>query len=155
MKSSLLWQVLAAGVLLFAFGFSVYRANTQTIAHDEALEYEWFLDGGVGHVFTFNGTNHVLFTLLAKPIVWSLGNRELFYRSPSLFGAAIYLLASYLLCRRLFGQGATFFFAFVLLTLNPQILDFMPAARGLRLFRFYSRKRSGACGASREDHLPG
>jgi hypothetical protein len=24
-----------------------YRAKTQTIAHDEALEYEWFLDGGV------------------------------------------------------------------------------------------------------------
>jgi lipopolysaccharide transport system ATP-binding protein len=30
-----------------------YRAKTQTIAHDEALEYEWFLDGGVSRVLLY------------------------------------------------------------------------------------------------------
>ncbi len=128
--SYLLWRVLAWSVLALAFGMAVYRANTQTIAHDEALEYEWFLAGGVGHVLVYNPANHVLFTLLAKPIVWSLGPRELILRSPSLFGTVIYLLASYLLCRRLFGQGVLFFLAIAMLSLNPQILDFMPAARG-------------------------
>src|SRR5882762_9146804 len=128
--SPLLWRVLAWCVLASAFGMAVYRANTQTIAHDEALEYEWFLDGGVGHVLSYNLANHVLFTLLAKPIVWSLGNREFILRTPSLFGTVIYLLATYLLCRRLFGQALLFFLAVVMLSLNPQILDFMPAARG-------------------------
>ena len=128
--SYLLWLVLAWSVLALAFGTAVYRATTQTIAHDEALEYEWFLAGGVGHVLVYNAANHVLFTLLAKPIVWSLGPRELILRSPSLFGTVIYLLATYLLCRRLFGQGVLFFLSVAMLSLNPQILDFMPAARG-------------------------
>ena len=128
--SHLLWRVLAWCTLAIVFGIAVYRADTQAIAHDEALEYEWFLAGGVGHVLVYNPSNHVLFTLLAKPIVWSLGPRELILRSPSLFGTAIYLLATYLLCGRLFGQGVLFFLAVAMLTLNPQILDFMPAARG-------------------------
>jgi hypothetical protein len=130
MKSSYAWRGLVWSVLAFAFGLAVYRANTQTVAHDEALEYEWYLDGGVEHVLHYNPTNHVLFTLFAKPLVWFLGNRELILRSPSLFGAVIYLLTSYLLCRRLFGRGVLFFFAVAMLALNPQILDFMAAARG-------------------------
>src|SRR5260221_10580869 len=105
MKSSHMWRGLAWCVLVVTFGMAIYRAQTQTIAHDEALEYEWFLDGGIGHVLSYNPANHVLFTLLAKPIVWSLGNGELVLRSPSLFGTIIYLLASYLLCAKLFGQG--------------------------------------------------
>jgi uncharacterized membrane protein len=123
-------RVLAWCLLALVFGIAVYRAKTQAIAHDEALEYEWFLDGGVAHVLSYNPANHMLFTLLAKPIVWSLGNREIILRSPSLLGTAIYLLATYLLCRRLFGGGVPFFLSVALLTLNPQILDFMPAARG-------------------------
>ena len=128
--SQLHWRVLAWCTLAIVFGISVYRADTQTIAHDEALEYEWFLAGGVGRVLAYNPSNHVLFTLLAKPIVWILGPRELILRSPSLFGTVIYLLVTYLLCGRLFGKGVLFFLAVAMLTLNPQILDFMPAARG-------------------------
>lgn len=128
--SSFFWRALTCSLLVFVFGLAIYRANAQTIAHDEALEYEWFLDGGVGHVLSYNASNHVLFTLIAKPIVWSLGNREIILRSPSLFGTMLYLLAAYLLCRRLFGQGLLFFLSVALFTLNPQILDFMPAARG-------------------------
>jgi len=130
MKSSHLWRGLTWCVMAVAFGLAIYRAQTQTIAHDEALEYEWFLDGGIGHVLSYNPANHVLFTLLAKPIVWSLGNGELVLRSPSLFGTIIYLLASYLLCTKLFGQGVLLFLSVALASLNPQILDFMPAARG-------------------------
>jgi len=71
--SRFLLRVLALCVLAFTFGMAVYRAKTQTIAHDEAHKYEWFLDGGVGHVLAYNPANHVLFTLFAEPIVWSLG----------------------------------------------------------------------------------
>jgi hypothetical protein len=128
--SYLLWRVLAWCVLASAFGMAVYRAKTQTIAHDEALIYEWFLDGGVGHVLVYNPGNHVLFTLLAKPVVWTLGVSEFTLRAPSLVGAAIYLIAVYLLCRRLFGDGILLLLSVAMLSLNPQILDFMLAARG-------------------------
>ena len=130
MKSFSVWQGLALCVALLTFGLTIYRSNTQTIAHDEAMEYELFLDGSISHVLAFHPTNHVLFTLLAKPIVWTLGNREIVLRFPSLFGTSVYLIALYLLCRRLFGVGAMLFLSMALLSLNPQILDFMAAARG-------------------------
>ena len=130
MKTSLVWGGVCWCVLLLAFGMTVYRARTQTIAHDEALEYEWYLEGGVAHVLDYNPTNHVLFTLLAKPIVWTGGISEFTLRAPSVLGTGIYLIASYLLCRRLFGEGILLLLSVALLCLNPQVLDFMPAARG-------------------------
>ena len=130
MKTSLLWRVVAWCVLALAFGMAVYRAKTQTIAHDEALEYEWFLDGGVYHVLAYNTANHVLFTLLAKPIVWALGVTEFKLRAPSLFGTGLYLIVTFLLCKRLFGDGILLFLSVAMLCLNPQVLEFMPAARG-------------------------
>lgn len=130
MKISVLWRGLAWCVLALAFGMAVYRAKTQTIAHDEALEYEWFLDGGVAHVLQYNSGNHILYTLMAKPIVWMLGVTELSLRAPSLMGAAIYLMVSYFLCRRLFGEGILLLLSVAMLSLNPQVLDFMAAARG-------------------------
>jgi hypothetical protein len=125
-----LWPALAWCVLAFAFGLAVYRAKTQPIAHDEALIYEWFLDGGVGHVLVYNPGNHVLFTLLAKPIVWALGVHEITLRAPSLLGTAMFLFATYFLCRRLFGEGLMLLLSVVMLCLNPQVMDFMLAARG-------------------------
>lgn len=130
MRTSNIWRVLAWCMVLLAMAVAVYRAKTQSIAHDEALQYEWFLDGSVQHVLQYNQANHILFALLAKPIVWGLGVSELRLRAPSLLGAAVYLLAAYLLCRRLFGEGILLFFSVALLCLNPQILEFMPAARG-------------------------
>lgn len=130
MKASPAWRVLVWCVLVLAFGMAVYRAKTQTIAHDEALEFEWFLDGGVAHVLQYNPANHVLFTLLAKPVVWTLGATEFTLRIPSLLGAAIYLIAIYLLCSKLFGKGMMLLLSVAMLCLNPQILDFMLAARG-------------------------
>jgi len=116
-------------MLACVFGIAVYRAKTQTIAHDEALEYEWFLDGGAAPRPLLQSRQSHLFTLLAKPIVWSLGNREIILRSPSLLGTAIYLLATICSAVRLF-EGPSFFSLVALLALNPQILDFMAAARG-------------------------
>jgi len=116
--------------LLAAFGLAVYRARTQSIAHDEATTYQFFLDGGVYHVLFYNPANHVLFTLLAKPIVWVFGITEFTLRAPSLFGAAAYLIAIYLLCAKVFGDGLLLPLSAALLSFNPQILDFLPAARG-------------------------
>ncbi len=128
--SATLARLLSSLVLLFSFGVAVYRAKTQSIAHDEALTYEWFLNGSVYHMLSYNAANHVLLTLLAKPIVWAWGITEFHLRLPSLIGAAMYLLAGYLLSRRFFGNGFLLLVSVGLLCLNPQIVDFMPAARG-------------------------
>jgi uncharacterized membrane protein len=131
--SSLLARLLAGAILLFAFGLAVYRAEVQPIAHDESLTYEWFLDQGVYDVLHYNAANHVLQTLLAKPIVKIFGVSELKLRTPTLFGAAIYLLAVYFLCRKLFGDGLVMVLSTAMLALNPQVMDFMVAARGYSL----------------------
>ena len=131
--STVLVRVVSVTILLFAFGLSVYRAKTQTIAHDEALTYEWFLDQGVEHVLHYNPANHVLQTLLAKPIVKVLGVSEFTLRLATLFGTAVYLASVYLLCRQLFGEGLVFVLTVAMLALNPLAIDFMAAARGYSL----------------------
>src|SRR5260370_38475287 len=103
--SALLARFGAFAILLFAFGVAVYRAKTQPIAHDEALTYEWFLDQGVYDVLRYNAANHVLQTLLAKPIVKVLGVSEFALRIPTRVGARAYLTCRYLLCRKRFGDG--------------------------------------------------
>ena len=134
MKTSALFaRLLACAILLFAFALSVYRAKAQSIAHDEALTYEWFLDQGVEQVLHYNPANHILQTLFAKPIVKKLGVSEFTLRLPTLLGAAVYLLAAYFLCRRLFGEGLVFILSVAMLVLNPQVMDFMAAARGYSL----------------------
>ncbi len=126
-------RLVAGAILLFAFGVAVYRAKVQPIAHDEALTYEWFLDQGVYDVLRYNPANHVLQTLLAKPIVKIFGVSEFTLRVPTLMGAAIYLIAVYFLCRKLFGDGLVMVLSTAMLALNPQVMDFMAAARGYSL----------------------
>jgi 4-amino-4-deoxy-L-arabinose transferase-like glycosyltransferase len=131
--TNLLARLLSCAVLLFAFGLAVYRAKVLTITHDEALTYEWFLDQGVSHVLNYNPANHVLQTLLAKPIVKIFGVSEFNLRLPSLIGAAIYFVATFFLCRTLFCDGAGLLFSVTMLSLNPLIMDYMAAARGYGL----------------------
>jgi uncharacterized membrane protein len=126
-------QVAACLLLAAAFGVVVYRAFVQPIAHDEALGFVWFLDGGVYKLLQFNSTNHVLFTLISKVFVKVFGVSEISIRTPSLIGSASFLITIYLLCRKIFENGASLLFAVAMLCLNPQIMDFMVAARGYSL----------------------
>jgi len=120
-------------MIAFFFAVTVFRAYSQPIAHDEALSYEFFLDSGVYSLLRFDSTNHVLFTILAKPFVKFLGVTELTLRAASLIGAVGYLAFAWLLSRKLFGEGMLFLLSVALLCLNPQIMDFMAAARGYGL----------------------
>jgi hypothetical protein len=126
-------RLLSVAILLLAFGTAVHRAKVRTIAHDEALTYEWFLDQGVYHVLNFNFTNHILQTLLAKLSVKLLGVSEFNLRIPSLMGAGIYLIATYFLCRTVFGDGIYLLLSVAMLALSPPIMDLMDAARGYSL----------------------
>ena len=119
MKSVSSSQLAAWSLLGAVFGVVVYRASVQTIAHDEALSFVWFLDGGVYHLLQFNSTNHVLFTLISKVFVKVLGVSELSLRAPSVIGSAAYLLTLYLLCQKIFGDGLLMLITLAMLCLNP------------------------------------
>jgi 4-amino-4-deoxy-L-arabinose transferase-like glycosyltransferase len=131
--NALLIRLSSFAILLLVFGITIYRAKVQSIAHDEALTYEWFLDGGIYKLLAFNSTNHVLFTIIAKFFVKVFGASELSLRAPSLIGAAIYLTIVYFLCRRLFGDNISFVISVAMLCLNPLVMDFLAAARGYSL----------------------
>lgn len=131
MKTGALFaRIASVGVILFAFGMAVYRAKLQPIAHDEGLIFEWFLGGGVYDLLKFAPGNHLLFTYGAKFFLKIFGVSEFAFRAPSLIGAAAYLVATYVFCRKLFGLGITMVLSVAILSLNPNIMDFMPAARG-------------------------
>jgi hypothetical protein len=129
----LVCRVAAWALLVSVFCLAVYRAATQSIAHDESLTYTWFLDGGVYNVLKFNSTNHVLLTLLAKICVKTLGVSELSLRLPALTGTALCLIGIYLLSRELLGEGILMLLSVALLSLHPTTMDFMAAARGYSL----------------------
>ncbi len=131
--AAVFYRVLACSLVAFVFVVTVYRAYSQPIAHDEALSYEFFLDSGVYSVLRFDSTNHVLFTIIAKPFVKLFGPTELSLRAASLIGAAGYLTFAFLLSRKLFGEGMLLLLSVAMLCLNPLLMDFMPAARGYGL----------------------
>jgi hypothetical protein len=134
MKTSVaFFRALTLLLLAFVFCFTTYRAAVQAIAHDEAFTYLWFLDSGIEKVLMFDSNNHVLFTLLAKVIVKSFGITELSLRGASLVGCAGYLVAVFLLCKRLFGDSLLLPMTVAVLILNPTIMDFLAAARGYGL----------------------
>lgn len=123
----------ALALPVLVFGLAVYRAATQSIAHDEALTYTWFLDGGVYNALRFDLNNHVLLTLLSKICVRTLGVTEFFLRFPALMGAALYLTGAYVLSRELLGEGILMLLSVAMLCLHPTTMDFMAAARGYGL----------------------
>jgi len=133
MKSVSSCQIVAWSLLGAVFGVVAYRAYVQPIAHDEALSFASFLDGGVNKLLQFNSANHVLFTLISKVFVKVFGVTELSIRAPNVIASAVYLSALYLLCQKIFGDGLSMLITLAMLCLNPQIMDFMVAARGYSL----------------------
>ena len=126
--------VFAFALLATLFSTNVYRAWTQSITYDEALTYLEFVAPAfskMGQVYDAN--NHVLFTLLAKVSIWLLGLSEFSLSLPSLLGGLIYFAACFQLSRLLFGSGFLFLMSVTALALNPYLLDFLSAARGVRI----------------------
>ncbi|MHC5209142.1 MAG: hypothetical protein ACYTG2_00305 [Planctomycetota bacterium] len=124
----------AVVLLIVVFALDVYRAVTQSITHDEALTFHYYVPGPIANIFTnFGANDHVLHTLLAWVSVRLFGISEWALRLPALFGGLLYLVSSLRVCRRVFGGGWTFLLAFGLLALNPLLLDFQSMARGYGL----------------------
>jgi 4-amino-4-deoxy-L-arabinose transferase-like glycosyltransferase len=102
--------LLAAVLLLgFLFATNVYRAATQSIVHDEALTYQFYLSRPSSFLFTFYDANHhFLSTLLMKLSTSLFGYSELSMRLTSLAAGGLYFYTVYQLCLLLFGDGLFF-----------------------------------------------
>ena len=64
----------------------------------------YFLDSGVSLVLFYASQSRFIHAP-GETLVWVMDVTEFTLRAPSLFGAAAYLIATYLLCAELFGYG--------------------------------------------------
>ena len=107
----------------------VYRAVQQDVTMDEAVTVShWVLRDG--YQWTPDTNNHMLNTLLMKISTSVLGVTPFSVRLPALLGGIGYSVSALLLALTLFGRTWRSGCVFVILTLNPFIMDYLCVARG-------------------------
>lgn len=128
------WRLAAFLLMLALFVTNVYRAATQSITHDEATMFEWFLSGSWSQVLNFeHGNHHVLTDLLSKLMISVFGTSEIALRMPALLGSLLYFYAVSRISAFLFGETILFLLSVAFLSLNPFVLDYLSCARGYGL----------------------
>ena len=115
--------------------YTVRRAAVLSISHDEAMGYFYIFRHGIDRIITFafaSSNNHLLNSLLTRLSVVAFGESEFAMRLPNLAAHLLYLAASYLFVRHLIRRSLRIP-AFLLLNLNPFLLDFFGLSRGYGL----------------------
>ncbi len=128
------FRVAALLLLSALLATNFYRAATQSIVHDEALSWQFYLSGPVSAIFqTYTANNHFLATVLFRLSITLFGDSEFAMRLPTVLAGAWFFWTVFQLCALIFGDGWLFLAACAALTLNPILLDFLVAARGYGL----------------------
>lgn len=117
------------------FIYVSYRAYSLSITWDEAFSYLEFTRSAILFPITYNGmsaNNHLLNTWLTFITTSLFGNSELCLRLPNLLAYALFLFFNAKFasefCDRLFSVSA-----FLILNLNPYLVDFFSLSRGYGL----------------------
>ncbi len=127
-------SLVVLGSLLLTY--SGFRAHELSFTYDESSTLLEYVGQSYGHIISRAPTanNHVLNTILIKAFSSFLPAHELTYRLPNLLAHAIYMLFSVLLLIRLFpNRNYLVLFGFIVLNLNPYLIDFFSLARGYGL----------------------
>ena len=111
------------------FAYVAYRAHHLSFTHDESLTFS-ILFGN--EIYTNSANNHLLNTYLMDFCLRIWGDTEGVLRLPNVLGFLIYSFFSYKISQRLTGSFLQIA-CFLLLLLNPFILDFFSLARGYGL----------------------
>jgi len=128
------FRVAALVLLATLFATNLYRAATQSIVHDEALSWQFYLSGPASAIFqTYTANNHFLATVLFRISTTLFGSSEFAMRLPTVLAGGWFFWTVFRLCGLLFGDGWLFLLGCAALTLNPILLDFLVAARGYGL----------------------
>jgi len=134
-------KLLTSGLCVFFLAFATLRAVRVPLTYDEAASYIRYVDTSTPSVFDtsalsiFNfevATNHFLNTLLTKLCDVVAGGSEIVLRLPSVIGYAMFLGFSLLILHRSV-RPAIATPGFLLLNLNPYVLDFFSLSRGYGL----------------------
>jgi hypothetical protein len=117
------------------FSYTLVRAYLLSITWDEAYTYLEFVNRGIifPHNFSvMSANNHLLNTWLEIFLVKCFGVNEFVLRLPSLAGHFLFLFFSLKLVRNFEIKGFAIA-AFLVINLNPYLLDFFSLARGYGL----------------------
>ncbi|HAO22124.1 MAG: hypothetical protein BWK80_25495 [Desulfobacteraceae bacterium IS3] len=114
---------------LMLTGYVGARAYLLSFTHDEALSF-FIIKGDAYLAKTAN--HHVLNSLMMSVCSYIFGDSELSLRLPNILALMIYMISCFLMLRRL-GHPILTVCGFLLLTLNPFMLDFFNLARGYGL----------------------
>src|SRR5215470_2912969 len=93
-------QFVLGAAAIFAFLWVFARACLQSITIDEADTYLFFVGRPWPSHWEPSTNNHLLNSLLMRLFTSLFGVSHLSVRAPALIGAAIYIAATYALCRR-------------------------------------------------------
>ena len=122
--------LLSALVAISLFVYTLYRALYLSFVHDESLTYS-ILFGN--KVFEESANNHLLNTALMRYILTNTGrDDEGLLRLPNVLSFILYAFAAYKITARM-PQNSLKIYGYLLLLLNPFILDFFSLARGYGL----------------------
>ncbi len=128
------FRLFILGSTLFFLGYEVIRAGRSSFTCDEAGTYLDFISPNVLALFNFNSANnHFLNSLLAKISSGLAGPSELALRLPNLLAYAVYLLFAFLMLERFVKNRIVVLCGYLLLSLNPYVLDFFSLCRGYGL----------------------
>ena len=123
------------GIAAFLFSYTAYRAAILSITWDEAFSYLQFVRHEIfipEKYELMHANNHFLNTWLNIYFVKWFGVSELVLRMPSLIGHLLFLFFSYKLVRDFENKWLTIA-SFLIINLNPYILDFFSLSRGYGL----------------------
>jgi hypothetical protein len=133
--SEISYRPVVLGISLFLMIYELARASRVAFTIDEATTTLLYLSSNIAAVFNLNWAtnNHFLNTLLAKLFCVLAGNSEIVLRLPSLLGYGVYLLFSFLTLDRFIRNKGVVVCGFLLLNLNPYVLDYFSLCRGFGL----------------------
>ena len=123
------------GIALFLFAYTAYRALVLSITWDEAFSYLQFTRHEIfipEKYEQMHANNHFLNTWMSIYFIKWFGVSEFVLRLPALIAHLLFLFFSYKLIRN-FENKWLVLVAFLIINLNPYILDFFSLSRGYAL----------------------
>jgi hypothetical protein len=115
-------------------GVCAYRAATQSVVHDEAFTFLSFLNGSWRTLyFEFNANNRVLYSILTKVTIQSLGLSEFTLRLVSVAAGFVLMMGIYRVLKDAETPVALRWATLLAIGPHPLLLDFCVAARGYSL----------------------
>ncbi|MCW3070840.1 MAG: hypothetical protein JWO44_730 [Bacteroidetes bacterium] len=124
-------------ISLALLSYTVLRACHVPFTHDESYTYLYcshdsFMEIVSNRTTQVSANNHILNTLFMKLWDNSTGSSEIALRLHSILAHAVYLLFTFLLLKD-FRSGFVIITGFILLNINPYLLEFFSLARGYAL----------------------